>query len=201
MSSIKDLLCRPKIVLPSVYSDALSYYETVCQLAQRVEEVIQIIREYEETSKEYTDAQIAILQANITKQLGDTVQILNEQYQAFEKKVSANIDLFDGRLNDMDKKIDDSLIAVDERINLQIKQNNEYLIEKISQGFVDLKVINFFTGEAVSIQEMFDYLCAFHTDNSITYDELKDRNKTYNELIALNIDYTHLVTQGSQLIV
>lgn len=201
MSDIKNLLCKPKIVLPSVYSDALSYYETICQLAQRVEEVIQIIREYEDNSKAYTDEQIAILQANITKQLGDTVQILNEQYQAFEKKVTANIDLFDGRLNDMDKKIDDSLIAIDERINLQIKQNNEYLFDKIAEGFIDLKVINFFTGEAVSIQEMFDYLCTFHTDNSITYDELKDRNKTYDELIALNIDYTHLVTQGGQLIV
>jgi hypothetical protein len=201
MSSIKDLLCRPKIVLPSVYSDALSYYETVCQLAQRVEEVIQIIREYEDNSKAYTDEQIAILQASVTKQLGDTVRVLNEQYQAFETKVNANLTLFGGRLNEIDKKIDNSLIAIDERINLQIKQNNENLLDKISQGFIELKVINFFTGEAVGVQEMFNYLCTFHTDDSITYDELRDKNKTYDELIALNIDYTHLVTQGRELIV
>lgn len=201
MSDIKDLLCKSKIVLPSIYSDALSYYETICQLRQRVEDVIQVIADYEDNAKAYTDEQIAILQASVTKQLGDTVQILNEQYQAFETKVNANLSLFDGRLNDMDKKIDDSLISIDERINLQIKQNNEYLFDQISQGFIDLKVINFFTGEAVSVQEMFDYLCAFHTDDSITYDELRDRDRTYNELVALHIDYTHLVTQGGQLII
>ena len=195
------MFCRPNIVLPSVYSKALSFYETVCMIAQRVEDIKQMVEQYEQSYKEYTDEQIALLREEVNATLTNTVNELNRQYKEFTSIVNSNIQLFQVQLDNLDKKIDDSIIGVDQRIDLAIEQNNEYLLDKISEGFIDLKVINFFTGENVSIQEMFDYLASFHATDAITYDELADRNKTYNQLIAYHIDYTRLVTQGGTIIV
>lgn len=195
-----DMFCRPNIVLPSIYSDALSFYETVCLIAQRVEEVKDLVDQYEQNYKDYTDGKIEALDSKITQQLDQTVNQLRSDYSDFERNVNNNLILFDNRLNNLNSKIDDSIVGVSERIDLAIEQNNDYLFTELSKGLVGLKVINFFTGETVTVQEMFNYLASFHLSEGISYIGLANKAITYNALIALNIDYTRLVTSGGIVI-
>lgn len=195
-----DLFCRPNITLPSVYSDALSFYETVCMIAQRVENVKKLIEEYEQDYKNYTDEQIAELNKQLTEQLNYTIKALQGDYQEFTENVNNNLVLFTNQINHLDNKIDDSLVGVGNKIDLAIQQNNDIIFSDLSKELSNIKVINYFTGELVTIQAMFDYLATFHLDDAITYSELSERNITYDTLVALNIDYTHLVAQGGTLI-
>lgn len=185
-----------RIALPSIYADSLSYYEAIMQLCKAVDDSIELIRQYEQNYKDYTDTEIAKIDTKITEQLEETIRTLNTNNEEFQRQVNNNLVLFDSRLNNLNDKIDASVTGVNERIDLAIEQNNDYLFTQLSKGLVDLKVINFFTGERVTVQAMFDYLASFHLSEGISYANLSDKNITYNELIALNLTYTTLVTSG-----
>lgn len=189
-----------RIALPSIYADSLSYYEAIMQLCKAVDDSIELISQYEQNYKDYTDTEIAKINAQVTEQLEATIRTLNANNSDFQRLVNNNIVLFDARLNNLNEKIDASVVGVSDRIDLAIEQNNEYLFNELSKGLLNLKVINFFTGERVTVQAMFDYLASFHLSEGISYTGLANKNITYNELIALDISYTTLVTSGGIII-
>lgn len=96
----------------------------------------------------------------------------------------------------------DSIQAVNDLTDLKIEQNNIYLLNEITENVGNLFVVlNPFTGETVSIQDMVDYLSAFHITDSIDYDTMATRALTYNQVDALNITYTDLTLHGNTLYV
>lgn len=189
-----------RIALPSIYADSLSYYEAIMQLCKAVDDSIELISQYEQNYKDYTDQEIAKIGTKVTEQLAETIRTLNANNEEFQRLVNNNIVLFDSRLNNLNDKIDASIVGVNDRIDLAIEQNNDYLFNELSKGLLDLKVINFFTGDRVTVQAMFDYLASFHLSEGISYTGLANKNKTYNELIALDMSYTTLVTSGGIII-
>ena len=86
-------------------------------------------------------------------------------------------------------------------MDLKIEENNEYIFESIASEIIGIKVLNYFTGEKVTVQEMFDYLAQLHATDGITVTELITRQKTVNELIALKFTYTQLSQNGKNIIV
>ena len=74
------------------------------------------------------------------------------------------------------------------------------MIEKLSETVGSLLVVNFFNGEKVTIQEMFDTLAKLHIQDPLTYTEYAEKNITNENLSLLNISYTDLVLRGKQLI-
>lgn len=196
-----DMFCRPNIVLPSVYSKALSFYETVCLIAQRVERVYALVEEYEQNYKNYTDEQIALLKIEINNLLNETIESLNNQYQGFTNIVNSQLNRFESLINQLSTKIDANYASMESYVNLRIAQNNDYIFDKIKNEELDIKVTNYFTGESVTVQNMFDYLAKFHLENAITIDELIAKNKTVQQLIDLNITYTQIAVDGKSVIV
>ena len=190
-----------RITLPTIYATALSYYEVIAMLANRVEECFRTVEEYGETYKDYTDNAIANLQQNVDEQLASTVAELTVQYSNFTNLVDDHLTVMNNRIDEFNDRLTDEIIGVNARTDLAIEQNNEYILEEIGKGFVNLKVINYFTGEIVTVQEMFDYLSAFHLSNAISYTSLAGKEKTYTELARLSITYTQLATNGNALIV
>ena len=82
-----------------------------------------------------------------------------------------------------------------------IERNNEYIFREIEDNLLaNISVINYFTGERMTIQKMFDYLASLHLENAITYNGLREKNLTYAELIAKSISYTELVKNGGALL-
>ena len=150
-----------------------------------------------EAANAYTDEQLATYQS----QLDRFEAQLNNAMTSFQATVNDMLTIQDSKIRAFDRKIDDAIIGVNARTDLAIEQNNDYIMDQISQGLIDVRVVNYFTGALVTIQEMFDYLAAFHLDQAISYAELVTAAKTYTELAAYNMTYTQLANSGKTIIV
>ena len=197
-----SLGCTPK-VLPLVYDDSISYYEEVCRLVKKINELVDALNNASldilKEANSYTDAQIANARSEFdakVKEIEELERRLAEQYYAFTNVVNARIQFISNEVN----KIDDEIIGANEYTNQAIKNNNEYLIDQLSQSVRNFTVINFFTGEKVAVQNMFDTLAQLHIQNPMTYDIYANKNISYSALSLLNIDYTELVMKGNKLI-
>lgn len=174
-------------------------------LQAQMDELIQkAIDEAKEYAKEYIDEQLADIERQFAE-LQSNFNTLNTQYHsdfnALNNTVSAFITNTTAQVNSLKQYIDDSLTAQDMKMNLLIQQNNEYLLREMESYLSQIKVINYFTGEKVTIQDMFNYLAGLHLNDSIDYDTMAQRAKTYSQLAALNITYTNLALHGNTLYV
>lgn len=189
-----------KFVLPASFSDALSYYEVICKLVSEyntlVDNVNALLDDFEDKSKAYTDEQIAKAKEEIDAKAIE----LQNAYDQFVAQTDNNIKVLSDSFKALEQSVDEAIVGVNARTDLAIKQNNEYIFEKIANEQLDIKLLNPFTGEMDTIQEMVNYLSAFHFTNAITYDQLVAKNITYDQLIELEITYTQLVTDGASLI-
>lgn len=201
-----SLGCTPK-VLPLVYDDSISYYEEVCRLVKKINELVDALNNNSndilQKANSYTDTQIANARSEFDAKVREIEELerrLAEQYYAFTDVVNARIQFISNEVNRIDNKIDDEIIGANEYTNQAIKNNNEYLIEQLSQSVRNFTVINFFTGEKITVQNMLDTLAQLHIQNPMTYDIYANKNISYSALSLLNIDYTELVMKGNELI-
>ena len=148
---------------------------------------------------------------------------VQEQLAPYENKLNKLIK----EVNDLSEEVDDTLVAYDQRItdvenavndfiaevqrqlieqanalsdlmDLKIENNNITLMAEITENVGDLFVVlNPFTGTTVTIQQMIDYLAAFHIVDGIDYDTMNTRALTYNAFNALSMTYTDLVLHGN----
>lgn len=133
--------------------------------------------------------EFAILQSNFDGLQGDF-----DDLEADFNTLSTNVDT---KLQTMKNYIDAQTVAAKDYTNTAIEQNNTYLLDVMQTYLSQVKVINFFTGELISVQDMFDYLAGLHTSDAIDYDTMALRSKTYTELAAFNKTYTELVMSGN----
>ena len=171
----------------------------------------EIEAELENVAREATNAAIEASKEYIDEQLSDITEGFNELktlVYTLEGDVSDlkdAIDIFENLVNIKIEAIRSEAIAMNEatnsRMEIMIEQNNNYLLNQMESYLSQIKVINFFTGEKVTIQDMFNYLAMLHLTDSITYTVMAVRNKTYTELAGLNITYTDLVEHGNTLYV
>lgn len=191
---------RSKFVLPASFSDALSYYEQICKLVAAYNSLVDFVNTslggFVDTSKEYTDQKIAEARVEFDQKAAE----LQTAYDQFVALTDNNIKVLQDSFKQLETNMEQAIVGVNARTDLAIQQNNEYLLDLIAKDQLNIKVLNYFTGEYVSVQEMFDYLSQFHLQNAITYEQLASRNITYDGLVALNITYTQLATDGSGLI-
>lgn len=156
------------------------------------------IEEATKAAKEYVDEQLVDienqfndLQRNFDSLSAD-VSDLNAAFINFTNNITSQI-------NALKLYIDDSLQAQTLQTQLLIAQNNDYILSELGTYLSQIKVINYFTGEKVSIQDMFNYLAGLHLNDSIDYDTMAQRAKTYTQLAGLNITYTNLALHGNTL--
>ena len=202
-------------VLPAVYDDSLTYYESVCKLVAKINEMVDAINNISvdilDDAKTYTDSAVQLfddkVQAsikevyNVREQLYNLSDELNKQYNDFVRLTQSQLLLFDNRLNDVHTRIDDVTISINKRTDEAIKQNNEILLTDLGRTLSQVKVLNYFTGEYVAIQEMFNYMCLLHVDDSLVYDELISKNITFNRLASLDMKYTDMILHGNTIII
>lgn len=197
LKSNLNKLYRYFSVLPTAYDDSLSYYEQICAVLKLT---LQTLEEYQSTldeAKAYTDTQINALNSSIQTYVNDLIANINQNLESIESEIAANKAETDSKFSEVNNEFG----KIYSQINTAIENNNEYLIEEISKNLGNqLLVTNFFTGQRVTVQNMFDYLANLHVENGITYTTLADRNYTYNELTALNITYSQMVINGNILI-
>ena len=192
-------------VLPTAFDDSLSYLEMVSKLYKKLEEVIAEVNAIDqEAIQQALDdmrAEIAKFETQIQKQYN----ALDEKYQKLYEELNTSIlelaDTTAESLEELDTKIYNLGESLKDIMDLKIEENNEYIFESIASEIIGIKVLNYFTGEKVTVQEMFDYLAQLHATDGITVTELITRQKTVNELVALKFTYTQLAQNGKNIIV
>lgn len=123
-----------------------------------------------------------------------------ETLNQYNTRINNFINQVNAQIIEIRTELVDSINAVNALTDLKIEQNNIYLLNEITENVGDLfMVLNPFIGEMVSIQDMVDYLSAFHINDAIDYDTMNTRALTYTQFNALNITYTDLTLHGNTL--
>lgn len=192
-------------VLPTVFDDSLSYLEMVSKLYYKLEEVIQEVNDIDQDAIEQAlndmRAEILKFEGQVQEQYNALEAKFQEQYEELNNSVIDLADSVASSVEELDMKIHNLGESLKDIMDLKIEENNEYIFESIASEIIGIKVLNYFTGEKVTVQEMFDYLAQLHATDGITVTELITRQKTVNELIALNFTYEQLAKNGKNIIV
>jgi hypothetical protein len=160
-------------------------------------------------AKEYVDAELASVYADFAK-LETTVKelrnyfdlqvaTLNNQYSQFTKSTQAQIDLMTQRIEAFRDELNASIIGVNARTDLAIKQNNVYILDEVAKGVINVKVVDTFTGDLVTIQTMFDKLATFHIVDGLAAGTMVDRALTAQEFVDLQLSAYNLLMHGNTL--
>lgn len=159
-----------------------------------------ILEEALKLTMEYVDNRIAIFETQISD-IRQQMKMLSERDEEISDEIVRQVLRLEGLISDAEQNAENLFIIANNRTDLQIKRNNEYIFREIEDNILsNITVINYFTGEHVTVQEMFDYLASLHLQNAITYDGLRNKNLTYTELIAKSITYTELVKNGATIL-
>ena len=210
MSDITDLKFKRNMflpVLPLVYDDALSYIEQLGRVTKKINEVIDSMNGLEvnilEQANAYTDAKVAgfSLQVDeIIREFNRVVALIEEDNTQFKQEVQDKIDELENEIDYFNQALVATTNAINARTDTAIAQNNEALLAQMRTYLANILVVNFITGEEMSIQQMFDFLCKYHLTDALTYTELAGKNCTYNTLINYLMTYQQLITNGGGII-
>lgn len=134
-------------------------------------------------------AQVNTLDANVTAKLNE----YNNVITAFETTVN-------NQIADIRRDLADSINAVNLLTDTKIEQNNIYIISEVMRNIGSVfTVIDPFTGDTVTIQNMVDELAQFHIVDGIDYATMNARALTYTQFNALNITYSDLLLHGNSM--
>lgn len=159
-----------------------------------------ILEEALKLTKEYVDTRLSKYQAQIA-QIRKEIQAVSDRTDEISEEMIQQVTRLEGLISDAEHHAESLFIISNNRTDLQIQRNNEYIFREIEDNILaNITVINYFTGANVSVQDMFDYLASLHLENAITYNGLRDKNLTYSALIAKRITYTELVKNGNTIL-
>ena len=151
-------------------------------------------------TKAYVDNRLETYQSQINS-IKQEIAELSQRTDKLSAHVANEVLRLESKILDAERKAESLFIIANDRTDLQIQRNNEYIFREIEDNLLaNISVINYFTGERMSVQDMFNYLASLHLQNAITYNGLRDKNLTYTELAAKSITYTELVKNGSTLL-
>lgn len=176
-------------------------------LLQRLKEIEEYIQGIEADLK-------AELSAWLKEQLAPYEETLDElirEVEGLKTETEETLAAYDTKITNFEIQVNNqiaqirqdlinSIASMTALMDLKIETNNLWLMNEITENVGNLfLVMNPFTGEEVTIQNMIDYLAAFHITDGIDYDTMASRALTYNQFAALNITYTDLALNGNTL--
>lgn len=154
---------------------------------------------------EWVQEQIAPIEEELNKLIADVTSLeknVTDTLEAYDKRIDDIQTALDAQIAQIKKDLVDSINAVNALTDTKIEQNNTWLLNEISHNVGDLfQVLNPFTGTMMSIQEMVDYLSAFHIVDGIDYDTMNTRALTYSVWNGLAMTYTDLTLHGNTIYV
>ncbi len=194
-------------VLPLVYDDALSYIEQLGRVCTKINEVIESMNNLSVDilgqANAYTDAKVAGFQIQVDQIIAEFNRIVAEieaDNTEFKQEVNDKIDELEREVDYFNQALIATTEAINNRTDIAIAQNNESLLAQMRTYLANILVVNFITGEEMSIQDMFDFLCKYHLEDALTYTELGTKNCTYSTLINYLMTYQQLISNGGAII-
>lgn len=149
--------------------------------------------------KAYIDAEIASVLVEFTN-LKTEFAALKLQFDGLEDLFNAYEAEINDKINALNARITAEIQGVNDRTDILIASNNEFLIATMSEQLRNLQVINFFNGELTTVQDMFNYLANLHLTDGIAYNQINARGYTYGSIEALNLTYSDIIMHGNTLL-
>lgn len=173
-------------VIPLVYDDSISYYETLCKVSQKLNEVIEYVNNFEDTINDYTDQQIKILREDLQNQ----INIIN--YNIEQLRINGK-NYVDGEILKVQGYINEQISI----LNNLITDNNAYLKNWVEEQILNLIndlpdiqnviVINPTTGLMDSLQNTLNNMWNGYRTNAINCAQFDGSLLTCTEFDNLNI--------------
>lgn len=151
----------------------------------------------------YTDQQLEDFKddfSNLQQQIYTAMDQLQQQQTTFISQVNASIEAINSKVDKLESDLRAGIDSMQVYTDLAIKSNNDYILKQIESQLIGIQVINFFTGQKVTIQQMFDTLAQYHLEDSMTYNQYAGKEVTYTQLAALSITYSQLINNGNNLV-
>lgn len=180
-------------ILPTVYSDALSYYEEICQLNSRINDIIKEMDDYGENvlqeANAYTNSQVSQLRISLTNLINSfgtkyegEIQDLNEKYVELNLSIVKMYDMWTDYNGLMDSKF--YLLSQDLK---------RFITESVS-NVTRLYVINPTNGKYQPIQQVLNDMYNALNWGAITvaeYDNINLSAKDYDNQNITAYNYDH----------
>lgn len=172
-------------------------------ILKQLKELEKSISDFLEDAEKYTDEVadnlkqiISDLNIKIDNNYSTTIKYIDEQ----DNILKTGIDDLKTELSRLLDNVNSLYIEANKYTDEAILNNNEYIIKEVSKGLEFIKVLNYFTGQYESVQDMFNFLAYLHTQDAISYEELVTLSVSYDEMAAKNFDYTDLATKGKEIL-
>ena len=172
-------------------------------ILKQLKELEKSISDFLEDAEKYTDEVadnlkqiISDLNIKIDNNYSTTIKYIDEQ----DNILKNGIDDLKTELSRLLDNVNSLYIEANKYTDEAILNNNEYIIKEVSKGLEFIKVLNYFTGQYESVQDMFDFLAYLHTQDAISYEELVTLSVSYDEMATKNFDYTDLATKGKEIL-
>lgn len=181
--------------------------------------ILEKIREFQAEVESIREDILEDANAYTDQAITDRLAGVEAEFEAFRLEVERELSGFSGEITRIEQTVRDALDAFEDELehlsdeieafylesqqytNFAIEQNNDYLIGQIQEGLGGITVLNYFTGEEVSIQDMFDYLASLHASNAVPVNVLIARSLDVDHIIALNATCTDIAMNGNTVLV
>lgn len=166
-------------------------------------------------SKAYTDEQIAILRnefnsledefivfkAEVNKMFADYTATQDKAFADYKALVDAQIDLLEQEIRDAKAELQTLLAQANAYTDASMQMLMLQIPSIISEQIKTALVRNLLTGQYVTIQAMFDYLCLFHAPDALTCGGIYTKNNTCAQIIAYNKTCMEFTTSAKNFVV
>lgn len=166
-------------------------------------------------SKAYTDEQIAILRnefnsledefiafkADVNKMFAAYTAKQDKAFADYKALVNAQIDLLEQEIRDAKAELQTLLAQANAYTDASMQMLLLQIPSIISEQIKTALVRNLLTGQYVTIQAMFDYLCMFHAPDALTCGEMFAKNNTCAQILAYNKTCQEFTTSAKNFVV
>lgn len=172
----------------------------VSQIEHRIDELHDVLKaELTAELKAYVDSEIASLIIAFND-LSDRFNSLDAHVSELDIAFNNFTSYVNNEIAGFKRYVDDQITATNLRTDLMIASNNQFLIETMAEQLRNMTVLNFFNGEYVTVQDMFNTLAKLHLNDAIAYNVITTRGYTYGSIAALNLTYGDIVNHGNTLL-
>jgi len=167
------------------------------ELDERVDNIqitiVEQVKDYvDERINEFVTGELAEMQQEIDQLERDfkTFTATSDyKFEQFTQSVNAQIQLMRSEIATAKEQFEGMIAGANSYTDISIANAEDRIYRNLSTELAKIKVLDFFTGTYVSVQEMFDTLARLHVTDGLTYTEIAARKNTFADVEAYNRTY------------
>lgn len=167
--------------------------------------IVEQVKDYvDERINEFVTGQLADMQQEIDQLERDfkTFTATSDyKYEQFIQSVNAQIQLMRSEIAAAKEQFEGMIAGANSYTDISIANAEERIYKNLSTELGKIKVLNFFTGTYVTVQEMFDTLARLHVTDGLSYTEITARNNTFADVEAYKRTYIDCTIYAANIFV